>query len=208
METQNQNQIQIKSTDTNSLNDLELEKYIFTFTIISLSFSGFFIFIINNKLTSYAKILRLVVVAEAICQFSLLIFVCESISWLFIRENSVKIFDYITFNLFFGFDLNNQGTLKMQKILMRINSAIFYSMEIFSIFLSSFICLEIILVLKNPIAPITNRLNIYFIFVQFLGILVFLLVFFYQDFDMIIINNKRDDINFLYKEIFYSNVGR
>jgi hypothetical protein len=210
METQNQNQIQIviKSTNINSGGDLELEKYIFTFTIISLFFSTFFIFMINKKPTSYAKILRLVVVAEAICQFSLLIFVCESISWLFIREYSVKFFHYLTFNLFLNNDYDNQEYLKMQKILIRINSAMFYSMEIFSIFLSSFICLEIILVLKNPIAAITNRLKIYFIFVQFLGMLVFILVFIYQEFDMKTIETKRDDINFLYKEIFFSDIGR
>jgi len=195
---------QMKTSD-----DLYLEKYIFTFTIISLSFNAFFIFIINKnkELTSYAKINRQVVVAEAICQFCLLIFVLESISWIFLREASVKVFHYFTYNLFIHFYYNNES-MEMQKSLIRINSAIFYSMEIFSIFLSSFICLEIILVLKNPIAPISNRLKIYFRFVEFLGILVFLLVFFYQDFDMTNIDTKRDDINALYKEIFYSKIGR
>lgn len=183
-----------------SPDDLELEKYLFSFTILSLCFSSFFLFIHNAKFSSYAKIIRHVVVAEAICQFSLAMFILESIHWSFWRETSARIFNFFTYDLFIA-----NHSEEIEKILIKVNSSIFYAMETTSMILSSFICLEIILVLKNPIKNMKNRLKIYFSFVNMMGIAVFLLVFINKDFDL---DFEGEGLNKICKKIFNSEIGR
>ena len=52
----------------------------------------------------------------------------------------------------------------------------YYSMEVFSLTLSIFICLELILILRNPIAQMKSRLKPYFIVSTFLAITVFVMI--------------------------------
>jgi hypothetical protein len=67
------------------------------------------------------------------------------------------IFNALTFNLF----ERNSKQLKIDNI------SAYYGNQAFSIILNIFICLEIILILKNPISQMKSRLNPYFLISTF-----------------------------------------
>jgi len=147
----------------------------------SILLSLFFVLILNKKDSNYARIVRHIVMSEGIYIYCFLETLDRKHE--FFLYNSKKIsrqfLHYITFKLFEDSNENKMITDKDDKIfkfLDIINLAGYYSMEIFSLTLSIFICLELILILKNPIAQMKSRLKPYFIISSFLAITIFIMI--------------------------------
>ncbi len=195
------------------IDDKMFQKFTITFNIFSLILSIFFVIILNKNPTSYGKLVERVVISEAISIFCILLFILEIEKNFNIDNISMEIFNFLTFNIFADMDFDNldksnANIINLNKIMIKFNVCAYYSTEIFSILMSIFICFEIILVLKNPIAQIKSRVTIYFAFSYFLSISVFLLNILYKDFDTREIYNKKDlDFDYLYRNIFYSDIG-
>lgn len=192
------------------------EDYTFTFTIFSIIASIFFIMILNKNLTSYGRLVVHVVMGEAISLFCILLFILQIEKNFFIQNLSSTIFNYLTFNIFVKpiNSKNEDGNDKFENftelnnLMIKFNVSAYYSTEIFSLFLSVFICLEIILVLKNPIAQMKNRVTSYFAFSYTIATLVFILNLIFKKFDMEEIHDqKKRNFDLVYKNIFYSDIG-
>ena len=100
-----------------------------------------------------------------------------------LKNFSRKVFHILTINLFNKTSTNNplnpidqKNNIPMIRLMDIFNLAGYYSMEVFSLTLSIFICLELILILKNPIAQMKSRLKPYFIISTFLGMTVFVMI--------------------------------
>lgn len=150
---------------------------------ISIFLSFFFVLILNKKHSNYARIVRHIVMSEGIYIFCFLeIIVRGKETYLYKMKNfSRNVFHFLTINLFNKQNNNADPDVPEKNdpifCLMDIFSlAGYYSMEVFSLTLSIFICLELILILKNPIAQMKSRLKPYFIISTFLGITVFVMI--------------------------------
>jgi len=198
------------------IDESSFEDYTFTFTILSIISSIFFILILNKNPTSYGRLVVHVVMGEAISLFCILIFILQREKNFFIQNLSRNIFNYLTYNSFVEYsndkhnNSNNyfENNTAINKIMIKLNVSAYYSTEIFSLFLSVFICLEIILVLKNPLAQMKNRVTSYFAFSYTMATLVFILNFIFKEFNFEDIEDlKKISFDLLYKRIFYSDIG-
>lgn len=148
----------------------------------SIFLSFFFVLILNKKHSNYARIVRHIVMSEGIYIFCFLeIIVRGEETYLHsIKNFSRKMFHILTINFFNKTNLNNPIDQEKNDpilCLMDIFSlAGYYSMEVFSLTLSIFICLELILILKNPIAQMKSRLKPYFIVSTFMATIVFVMI--------------------------------
>ena len=183
------------------MNEDEILRYTYTFTILSILLSIFFILILNTKTSSYAKLVSQIVIGEATSLFCSLLFLFEE-EKINIKENiSLPIIK--TYLFFIDFTDNNETILK--NFFSNLNKASYYSFEVLSLSLSIFLCIEIILVLKNPIAQIKNRLNIYFFFSYIIFIIFFFLTFLENKKEKINnLENNESDFDLFYKEKFFS----
>lgn len=140
----------------------------------SILFSFFFILILKKKESNYARIVRHIVMAEGIAIFCFLGAILrgqESKILKIVKSFSKELFHILTFNLFFYDNPSN-----FYKLMDILNLAMYYSMEAFSLTFSIFICLELILILRNPIAQMKSRFKPYFIFCFFLAISLFIMI--------------------------------
>lgn len=136
-------------------------------TSLSILFSLILILFLNKKQSNYSRLMRHIVISENIFIFAqMMIVTAESKDEIF--EYLSKIFLNVTF-----------GLVELDAACFKIgNGSIYYGHEAFSILLNIFICLEIILILKNPIVQVKNRLKIYFLVGTLTGVMVFLLASF------------------------------
>jgi hypothetical protein len=134
-------------------------------TVITILFSGGLIFLLKKKTSNYAWILRHVVMSETIFLFSLCLVTIDAIVDPFI-DFACSVLKWSTFNII----SDDCYYIKV------VNKATFYALEIFSIWLNFFICLEIIFILKNPISQLQTRLRYYFITGLLAGTANFVLV--------------------------------
>jgi hypothetical protein len=149
---------------------------ILCFTSLVLSF--FFILMIKQKDSNYARIISYIVMSEGIsiyCFFCLIVR-GKNKDALFenIRNFSKFFFNKFTFNLLK--DYEEKGNQVIFQFMNVLNLALFFSMEAFSLTFSIFICLELILVLRNPIAQMKSRFKPYFIFSLFLSLMIFVII--------------------------------
>ena len=91
----------------------------------------------------------------------------------YIRKFSKEVFQFLTFNIFKNTHGENNS---FSKLMYTLKLAMYYSMEAFSLTFSIFICLELILILKNPIAQMKSRFKPYFIFSFFLAVIIFVMI--------------------------------
>jgi len=182
--------------------NLKLTTILCTFSIL---LSLFFILILNKKDSNYARIVRHIVMSEGIYIFCFLeIIIRGKETYLYSLKNiSRNVFHLFTFNFFKKTNPINSTDPTDQDIhdpmysLMDIFSlAGYYSMEVFSLTLSIFICLELILILKNPIAQMKSRLKPYFIISTFMAITVFVIIC-TMDFSSINLNLNIEEYMFL-----------
>jgi hypothetical protein len=138
-------------------------------TIISITFSLGLIFSLNQRKSNYARILRHVIMSESIYLFALLFVVID--------VRLTNYYDFLCNKLFRLFMFNGlQDDYSQNCIFIRtINIATYHGLEAFSIWLNVFICLEVILILKNPIAQMKSRLNAYFIISSLTAIIIFII---------------------------------
>jgi hypothetical protein len=146
---------------------------ILCFTSLFLSF--LFILMIKQKDSNYARIVKYIVITEGIsiyCFFCLIIR-DEDIILRKIRKYSKNFFNIFTFDLFKKYEEKGHEIFEFMNVL---NLALFYSMEAFSLIFSIFICLELILILRNPIAQMKSRFKPYLIFSLFLSLMIFVMI--------------------------------
>jgi hypothetical protein len=179
------------STDLKEENNILNPTLISILCAFSIALSFFFVLILNKKQSNYARIVRHIVMSEGIyifCFFEMILRGSDSYFYS-IKLFSKDIFQKLTFQIFSRTKTDtsliidkdqqtniankNDLTLDLMDV---FNLAGYYSMEIFSLSLSIFICLELILILKNPIAQLKSRLKPYFIISAFLAILVFVMI--------------------------------
>jgi len=161
-----------------SSNEKENEEEVFNFYLSnslcfgSLILSFFFILILKKKESNYARIVRHIVMTEGIYIFCFLGAITRGKEKIinYIRIFSKETFQYFTFNLF---NFESENFFRLMDIL---NLAMYYSMEAFSLTFSIFICLELILILRNPIAQMKSRFKPYFIFSFFLAVILFVMI--------------------------------
>ena len=168
----------MSNNDNDKLEFDYLLSYILSGASLVLSF--FFILILKKKESNYARIVRHIVMTEGIYIFCFLgIIIRGQDNFLcflnYIRTFSRNTINNLTFKLFEDHkeDKDDQSFFKLMDIL---NLAMYYSMEAFSLTFSIFICLELILILRNPIAQMKSRFKPYFIFSFFLSIITFVMI--------------------------------
>ncbi len=152
--------------------------------LISIFLCLFFVLILNKKDSNYARIVRHIVMSEGIYIFCLLGIVVrgEETYMYSIKKISRKIFHILTMDFLNKTSSNNNQAADQVKSCSIINLmeifilAVYYSLEVFSLTLSIFICLELILILKNPIAQMKSRLKPYFILSSFFATIVFVMI--------------------------------
>lgn len=152
---------------------------LFSVTIISVCSNLGLLLILNRKKSNYARIMRHIIMSEAIFIFCYMLCITNS--------------HFEKFNDLMCSFLCNLTPVKYPNctFIFIIKKAAFHGNEAFSIILNFFICLETILVLKNPIAMSKGRIKIYFILSSFIGIFNFVI-------DIILYHN--------YSEIFASRI--
>jgi len=194
--------------------EITLEEYTLTFTVLSILSSIFLILLINKNSTSYGKLVNHIVMGEAISLFCIFLFILIIEKKFYVHNFSRQLFQILTFNFFSSDDISKSDEDEFQKFtllnkfMIKFNISAYYSSEVFSLFLNVFICLEIILVLKNPLAQIKNRVKSYFIITYFLSLIVFILNFIFIEFKMEdIYDSNILKIEILYRNIFYSKIG-
>jgi hypothetical protein len=146
-----------------------------TFAILSIVFGSLSIFFsfglilsLNKKKSTYARIMRHIVISESILIFCLLMLVVEKFSEMW-RNIMCDFMNILIFN-----NLSPESCLGINVF----NYSAYYGLQSFSNLLSVFICLEMILILKNPISQMTKRVIYYFIISTVTGIVVFSLALF------------------------------
>jgi hypothetical protein len=141
---------------------------------VSVALSFLFILMIKRKDSNYARIVRHIVMSEGMSIFCFLNIISREDDKiiLYIKSMAKKFFAFVTFNLFTDYEKDFQDYFYFDMV----NLAIYYSMEAFSLTFSIFICLELILILKNPIAQMKSRFKPYFIFCFFLAISIFVMI--------------------------------
>jgi hypothetical protein len=159
-----------------------------TFTLLSIIFGSLsivfsfgLIISLNKRKSTFARIMRHIVISESILIFCLLMIVVDNntVVW---RENMCSFLNILLFN---KLDEN------MCKGINLFNFAAYYGLQSFSNFLSVFICLEMILILKNPISQLTKRVVNYFLISTITGIVVFCFALF----DQTRLKDKKDLLN-------------
>lgn len=149
---------------------------------VSIILSFFFVLILNKNHSNYARIVRHIVMSEGIYIFCFLEIIVRGQETYFytLKSLSKKVFHFLTFYFFYTINPTNpedeQIYDRMCRLMDIFSLAGYYSMEVFSLSLSIFICLELILILKNPIAQMKSRLKPYFIFSTFIAIIVFVMI--------------------------------
>lgn len=145
--------------------------------LFSLLLSFIFILILKKKESNYARIKRHIVMTEGISIFCFLGIVIRSEDHLicYLKHFSRNIFNLLTFNIF-KTNETNQGTEEFSNLVNVLNLAMYFSMEAFSLTFSIFICLELILILRNPIAQMKSRFKPFFIFSMFLSLMTFVAI--------------------------------
>ena len=143
------------------------------FTSILLSL--FFILILNKKQSNNARIFRHIVMSEGIYTFSLGLVLLKEKS-LFFRILNPKISSFLKI-ITFELDIFNKN---FDLLYSSFSLAIYYGSELFSLTLSFFYCLELILILRNPIAQMKSRLKPYFIISYFLFVISTTSIFFLE----------------------------
>lgn len=141
-------------------------KYFDLFTIsgsiISTVLSIGLIIILTHKKSNYSRIMRHILMSECIFVFAEMYSVSAGE---YFHSLICQIF------MFFTFNFSNQ---EMDcKDLKYSNISAYYGNQAFSVVLNIFICLEVILILKNPISQLKSRLKPYFLISTLTGLTVF-----------------------------------
>jgi hypothetical protein len=118
---------------------------------------------LNRMKSNYAKIMRNIVVAECIFIFCELMVIIDSET-----DSYTKILcNILNIILFNTLDSDDCSLTK------RTSYAGYFGMQAFTLWLNIFVCYEIILILKNPVAQLKNRFRRYYLTSLFIGLLVF-----------------------------------
>ena len=167
------------STDLNTKEENDKNFHYLSWNILcstSIILSFIFILMIKKKESNYARIVRHIVMSEGMSIFCFLGIIVRGEDHFirYVRIFAKRFFNFLTFNLFKDFQKeDNQDFFNLMNV---INLAMYYSMEAFSLTFSIFICLELILILKNPIAQMKSRFKPYFIFSLFLALIIFVMI--------------------------------
>lgn len=158
---------------------------------ISVGFSFGLIITLNRKKSSYAKIMRHIVMSESIFIF------CYTIS------SYYPYFQNYTESLCLFLSKFSPVAYPECNMIYYLNKASYHACEAFSILLNVFICLETILILKNPIAINKGRIKIYFLLATFFGFLNFILdLILYRDEKSVFASRSIVIMNFIYFSLF------
>jgi hypothetical protein len=128
---------------------------------ISILASSGLLFSLNRMKSNYAKTMRHIIIGECIFIFSELMIIID-------RQTDTynkTLCNILSFFLFKLYDYDDCHIIK------KCNYACFFAMQAFSIWLSVFICFEMILILKNPIAQMKNRFRKYYLSAVVIGII-------------------------------------
>jgi hypothetical protein len=132
-------------------------------TGMSLLSSFVLILSLNSKKSTYAKLMQQIVISESIYIFS---------QFMIIRDHDdyfAKLF-YDILNLI-TFDKIDQN-FDLIKI---FRYSTYFALQSHSLWFSVFMCLEIILILKNPLSQIKTRMNFYYLISGISAICTFIL---------------------------------
>ena len=141
------------------------------FTILSLIFSFGLILSLNKRKSTYARIMRHIVISETMFIFCQMMVVIDK-----------QVEQYNNAMCSFMQVLLLGMTSSQDCVIIKIfNYSSYYALQCFSNWLSVFICLEMILILKNPIAQMKNRVKTYFFIATFCSLLVFIISIFHID---------------------------
>jgi hypothetical protein len=143
--------------------------YASIFASLSIIFSSGLLTSLNRMKSNYAKIMRHIVVGECIFIFSELMVIIDSETDDY-NDALCSILNFLCFNVFYLQDCT---------IMKRTNYASYFGMQAFSLWLNIFICFEMILILKNPIAQMKSRFRKYYLSSLTMGMVVFFITLFY-----------------------------
>jgi hypothetical protein len=143
--------------------------------LISVALSWLFILMVEKKHSNYARIVRHIVMSEGMSIFCFLNIIARDEDKIIsdIKDASKFLFKWFTFLIFSDSQKDDHQKYFYFKL---VNLAIYYSMEAFSLTFSIFICLELILILRNPIAQMKSRFKPYYIFCFFMAISIFVII--------------------------------
>jgi hypothetical protein len=126
-----------------------------------------------SKKSNYSRIMRHILSSECILIYSEMLAVAGQNPKYKISEKICEIFNLLTF----GFFDNGENCVSLKFS----NTSVYYGIQSYSMLLNIFICLEVILILKNPISQLKSRLKPYFFISYFTGLCVFFTTFFTID---------------------------
>jgi hypothetical protein len=129
----------------------------------SIIFSFGLILSMRTMTSNYAKIMRHIVIGECIFIFCELMVLIDSETDSY-NQLLCTILDFV---LFHAFDEENCSLIK------RTNYAGYFALQTYSIWLNIFMCCEMIMILKNPIAQMKNRFTRYYLSSIAIGLVVF-----------------------------------
>lgn len=144
---------------------------------ISIFLSFFFILILKKKESNYARIVRHIVMTEGMYIFSFMEIILRGKDTYLnqLKDFSRKSFEILTFKLF-DFKKEKETEIYYNEKIDTLNLALYFSMEAFSLLFSIFICMEMILILRNPIAQMKSRFKPYFVFALFVSLAIFVMI--------------------------------
>jgi hypothetical protein len=139
----------------------------FSGTLLSTILSISLIINLTHKKSNYSRIMRHILMSECIFVFAEMFSVSAGEN---IHSLIFDTFKFLTFNF-------RKDDLECKE-LKYSNISAYYGNQAFSVVLNIFICLEVILILKNPISQLKSRLKPYFFISTFTGLTVFFITFF------------------------------
>ena len=138
--------------------------------LISVFFSLLLIIIINDKSFNFSKLLFNIAIAETLSLFSSFWFIVN------IFNNKVNVcFAKIVLDVHLYFLRDLEST---EELLDKINIIFFNIFQTFAIFMNFFVCLEMILTLRDPVSKSQRRIQIYTIIVYATTLIEFISLLF------------------------------
>jgi hypothetical protein len=159
---------------------------------LSIILSLGLMFKLLSKKSNYSRIMRHILSSECILIYSEMLAVAGQNPQFKISEKTCEIYNMLTFGLFDNGE--NCITLKFSNI------SVYNGIQAYSMLLNIFICLEVILILKNPISQLKSRLKPYFIISYFTGLCVFFTTFF-------TISTDKENFSYSLTNIFISEIS-
>jgi hypothetical protein len=131
---------------------------------LSIFFSACLLLSLNKMKSNYAKTMRHIVISECIFIFCELMVLIDSETDSY-NQVICNILSFVLFNIY--------SNTTDCSVIKRCNYSGYFGMQAFSIWLNVFICFELILILKNPIAQMQDRFRKYYLSSILIGLVVF-----------------------------------